>query len=164
VVTTKLQAAEARELGGCACGAVRYVMNATPILSYACHCTDCQHLTGSAFILSAWIEKTEVELLSGDLTACKLSTGEHGSTVHFCPRCGTSIWTEYSPGFWFVRLTTLDNQTAYPPDMHIFTRSKQPWLNLSDAVPVFENYYDRETDWPAEKLARYRAVAEAVAG
>jgi hypothetical protein len=48
--------------------------------------------------------------------------------------------------------------------MHIFTRSKQPWLNLSGDIPVYEDYYDRETDWPAEKLARYNAAVEAIAG
>ncbi len=150
---------ETRELGGCACGAVRYALNATPIVSYACHCTDCQRLTGSAFVLSAWIEKTQVELLSGEPTACGLATGERGSTVHFCAQCGTYVWAEYSPGFWLVRVTTLDNQVAYPPDMHIWTRSKQPWLHLSDDVPVFETYYDRNEVWSAESLARFKAVA-----
>ena len=153
-----------RELGGCACGAVRYALNARPIVTYACHCTDCQRLTGSAFIVSAWIEKAEVELLSGEMASCRLPTGQRGSTVHFCPQCGTSIWTEYSPGFWFVRVTTLDQQTVSAPQMHIWTDTKQPWLKLSDDMPVFETYYDRETVWPAESLARYRSVVEAVAG
>ncbi len=146
------------EFGGCACGAVRYVLKAAPMIVYACHCTDCQRLTGSAFIVSAWIEKTEVELRSGEMRQCRLATGQRGSIVHFCGQCGTSIWTEYSPGFWFVRVTTLDNQTAYPPQMHIWTQSKLPWLQLSDAVPSFETYYDRDKDWPAESLARYHAV------
>ena len=154
---------EARELGGCACGAVRYALNAAPITVYACHCTDCQRLTGSAFIVSAWIEKTEVELLSGTLDSCRLATGERGSVVHFCPQCGTSIWTEYSPGFWFVRVTTLDRQTLYPPHMHIWTQSKLPWLQLGDDVPIFETYYDRERDWPADSLARFHAVVRSVA-
>ncbi len=150
----------AEHLGGCACGAVRYVLKAAPIFVYACHCTDCQRLTGSAFIVSAMIEKTEAELLSGEMSTCRLATGERGSTVHFCPQCGTSIWTEYSPGFWFVRVTTLDNQTAYPPEMHIWTGSKLPWLQLSDDVPQFEIYYDRGKHWRAESLARYEAVVE----
>ena len=146
------------EFGGCACGAVRYVLKAAPMIVYACHCTDCQRFTGSAFIVSAWIKKTEVEVRSGEMRQCRLATGQRGSIVQFCGRCGTSIWTEYSPGFWFVRVATLDNQTAYPPQMHIWTQSKLPWLQLSDAVPSFETYYDRDKDWPAESLARYHTV------
>ncbi|MBT3330007.1 MAG: aldehyde-activating protein, partial [Rhodospirillaceae bacterium] len=77
------------------------------------------------------------------------------------PQCGTSIWTEYSsPKFWFVRTTTLDNQQAFSPDIHIWTQSKQPWLQLPDGNPVFEQYYRREDVWPPDSLARFHAAIE----
>jgi len=47
--------------GGCACGAVRYRLTAPPLIVHACHCRDCQKLTGSAFVLNMWIEKNRVE-------------------------------------------------------------------------------------------------------
>ena len=147
------------EGGGCACGAVRYALTGTPITVHACHCMDCQRMSGSAFAMNAWIEKSRVELLSGALASRTLPAGKGTSTTHFCPQCGTSILTEYSsPKFWFVRATTLDNQQAFTPDIHIWTRSKQPWLHLPDGVPVFEAYYDREQVWPPDSLARYHAA------
>ncbi|MBT4044894.1 MAG: GFA family protein [Rhodospirillaceae bacterium] len=152
---------DAKEPGGCACGAVRYVMAGAPITVHACHCTDCQRITGSAFATNAWIEKDRVELLSGELSSHTLPAGRATSTTHFCPQCGTSIWTEYSsPKFWFVRTTTLDNQQAFSPDIHIWTQSKQPWLQLPDGNPVFEQYYRREDVWPPDSLARFHAAIE----
>lgn len=153
-----------RAPGGCACGAVRYVLRSAPIVVHACHCTDCQRLTGSAFVLNAWIEKDEVELLSGDLASFAFTDEGRNNSVHFCPRCGTYLWTEYMPGFWFVRVGTLDDPKAFPPDLHIFTRSKQPWLPLPDDVPVFAEYYDRNKVWPAESLRRFRAVQARLQG
>ena len=144
--------------GGCACGAVRYALTADPLIVHACHCTDCQRLTGGPFVINAWIEKTEVGLLSGSLAWFKFKDEERDNTVHFCPQCGTYVWTEYMPGFWFVRAGTLDDQTALVPDVHIFTRSKQSWLDLSGDIPVYEVYYDRDEVWSKGSLARFAAV------
>ncbi len=144
--------------GGCACGAVRYALTAKPLIVHACHCTDCQRLTGSAFVINAWIEKAEVELLSGQLSSCAFKDEVRDNSVHFCSHCGTYVWNEYMPGFWFVRVGTLDDPQALSPDLHIFTRSKQPWLELSGDIPVYEAYYDRDEVWPAESLNRYAAV------
>lgn len=144
--------------GGCACGAVRFALKAKPIVVHACHCTDCQRLTGSAFVLNAWIEKVQVELLSGVLASFKFTDEGRNNSVHFCRQCGTYVWTEYRPGFWFVRVSALDDPGAFTPDMHIFVRSKAPWLELSGDVPVFADYYDRNLIWPPESLARFAAV------
>ena len=150
--------------GGCACGAVRYALKAAPMVVHACHCTDCQRLTGSAFALNAWIEKSQVDLLSGEPASFKFTTGGRNNSVYFCSQCGTYVWTDYRPGFWFVRAGTLDNPKALAPDVHIFTRSKQPWLELPDDVPLFEAYYDRDEVWPAGSLSRFRAVETAQQG
>lgn len=144
--------------GGCACGAVRFALQATPMIVHACHCTDCQRLTGSAFAINAWIEKDQVELRSGVPASFKFTDKGRNNRVHFCGQCGTYVWTEYRPGFRFVRVGALDDPAAFAPDVHIFTRSKQPWLQLSDGVPVFAAYYDRDLVWPAASLARYAAV------
>ena len=70
----------------------------------------------------------------------------------------TYVWTEYMPGFCFVRACTLDEQNALIPDVHIFARSKQPWLDLPGDIPVHEVYYDRDKVWPDDSLARFAAV------
>ncbi|MBT3534487.1 MAG: GFA family protein [Rhodospirillaceae bacterium] len=144
--------------GGCACGAVRYALRAKPIIVHACHCTDCQRITGTAFVLNAWIERDQVELLSGEPVSFRFTDGGRNSCVYFCSKCGTYVWTDYRPGFWFVRVGTLDDPKQFKPDMHIFTRSKQPWLTLPEGVPAFEEYYDRDQVWPVESLARFAAV------
>ena len=58
----------------------------------------------------------------------------------------------------FVRVGTLDDPTSLTPDVHIFTRSKQPWVGLPPDVPAFEIFYDLPTLWPAESLARRKAI------
>ncbi|MDA1099212.1 MAG: GFA family protein [Proteobacteria bacterium] len=147
--------------GGCACGAIRFALKAKPIVVHACHCTDCQRLTGSAFAINAWIEKDQVDLLSGAPASFKFTDPGRNNCVHFCAQCGCYVWTEYMPGFWFVRVGALDDPKAFAPDMHIWIRSKQPWLVLPEDVPVFEQYYDRKLIWPRASLARFAAVGEA---
>ena len=43
------QKMELPQAGGCLCGKIRYEITEAPRLVYTCHCTDCQHLTSSAF-------------------------------------------------------------------------------------------------------------------
>ncbi len=150
--------------GGCACGAVRFALKARPLIVHACHCTDCQRLTGSAFVINAWIEKDQVELLSGQPAFFKFTDMGRNNSVHFCPQCGTYVWTEYRPGFWFVRVGALDDPKAFAPDVHIFTRSKTPWLELPGDIPAFEEYYDRNLVWPPESLARFAAAEAGLQG
>ena len=54
----------------------------------------------------------------------------------------------------FIRVGTLDTPDALPPDIHIYTSSKQPWAILSPETPAVSEYYDAEQYWPAESLAR----------
>ena len=54
----------------------------------------------------------------------------------------------------FVRAGTLDDPASVAPDVHIFTRSKLPWVVLPVDVPSFNVYYDTKKLWPAESLER----------
>jgi hypothetical protein len=45
-----------------------------------------------------------------------------------------------------------------PPDIHIFTSSKQPWVVIPPGMRAMSEYYNREDCWPAESLVRYRAL------
>ncbi len=148
--------------GGCDCGAVRYRMLAPPLFVHACHCRWCQRETGSAFALNAMIESERVEILGvePDLVHTPSESG-YGQDIARCPRCRIALWSHYAgagPVLRFVRVGTLDDPDRLPPDIHIFTASKQPWVVLPDGVPAVPEYYDREAFWPPESLARRRAI------
>jgi hypothetical protein len=147
--------------GGCACAAVRYRMTRAPMFVHCCHCRDCQRQTGTAFVLNALIETAQVEVLSGELRRFEMPTESgrpHG--IYRCATCGTALWSEYGgvEKLRFVRVGTLDDPTALSPDVHIYTRSKVPWLALPPGVPAFEGYYDSKALWPAASLERRRAL------
>lgn len=150
--------------GGCTCRAVRYRLAATPLFVHCCHCRWCQRETGSAFALNAMVETVHVELLDGkpDTVDTPSSSGK-GQQVARCPRCRVALWSHYpgaGPAIAFVRVGTLDDPDAFPPDIHIFTVSKQPWVVLPGGAPVMVEYYDREQHWPEASLARLHALLE----
>jgi hypothetical protein len=108
--------------GGCACGALRYKLTADPLIVHACHCRDCQRLTGSAFVTNIWIERKFVETGSAVPKSFKLTagSGKHHE-VFFCDRCGTYLWSKYyaSPGdTLLVRVGTLDHPEAGCSHLH----------------------------------------------
>jgi hypothetical protein len=147
--------------GGCACGQVRYRLGSAPLFVHCCHCKDCQRQTGSAFVLNALIETDRVDRLAGETTLVEMPTGSgRPHDVARCSHCGTAVWSHYGglKVLTFVRAGTLDNPAALPPDVHIYTRSKLPWVTLLAGVPAFDAYYDSKTLWPAESLARRRAI------
>jgi hypothetical protein len=147
--------------GGCACGAVRYVMRGAPMIVHCCHCRDCQRQTGSAFVINALIETDRIGLLSGAPRAWAMPT-ESGRPhdVHRCPDCGTAVWSDYGrrPALRFLRVGTLDQPAALPPDVHIYTRSRLPWVTLPPGARAFAEYYDMPAVWSPESLARRRAI------
>ena len=154
--------------GGCDCRAVRYRMTATPLFVHCCHCRWCQRETGSAFVLNAMIEAERVLLLHGEpeLVPTPSSSGR-GQKIARCPHCRIALWSHYSgagDAVSFVRVGTLDDPDRFPPDIHIFTVSKQPWVLLSPGVPAMDEYYDRERHWPATSLARWRMLRASRSG
>jgi hypothetical protein len=147
--------------GGCACGAVRYRLGSAPMFVNCCHCRDCQRQTGSAFVINALIETDRIALLSGAPAAVAVPTDSgRPHDIHRCPTCRTALWSDYGrrPALRFVRVGTLDDPAKLPPDAHIFTRSKLPWIALPPGAPAFEVYYDMKALWPAASLERRRAI------
>jgi hypothetical protein len=148
--------------GRCTCGAVRYRMTRPPLFVHCCHCTWCQRETGSAFALNALIESAAVEILSGAPEAVDTpSSSGAGQVILRCPACRIALWSHYGAArekVAFVRVGTLDDPGRAPPDIHIYTKSKQPWIVLSDGKPAMAEYYRRSEQWPAESVARYKAV------
>jgi len=148
--------------GGCACGAVRYRLASEPLFVHCCHCLNCQRQTGSAFVVNVLIETDRVELLDGEPEPIAVPrSGGKKQKIWRCPTCQTALYSEYtSPRVRFVRAGTLDDPSSVAPDVHIFTRSKLPWLTLPEPVPAFNVYYDTEKLWPEESLARLEALRQ----
>lgn len=146
--------------GGCFCGATRYRLTSPPMFVHCCHCKDCQRQTGSAFVLNAIIETDRIEY-SGELVPVTMKTDSgRPHDIYRCPKCQIAVWSDYGrrPLIRFVRVGTLDEPSLLPPNVHIFTRSKLPWVGLPKDVPAFDVYYDMKTLWPAESLARREAI------
>jgi hypothetical protein len=150
--------------GHCTCGEVMYELTARPLYTHCCHCRWCQRETGSAFVLNALIETSRITILSGAPVGISTpSESGKGQVIYRCPACQVALWSVYSgagPKFSFVRVGTLDDPYTCPPDIHIFTDSKQPWVILPDGVPAMPEYYRRSDHWPAESLARRQAVLD----
>lgn len=147
--------------GGCFCGAVRYRLQSAPLFVHCCHCRDCQRQTGSAFVLNALIETTRLSVLEGEPAPVMMATDSgRPHRIFRCPSCQTAVWSEYGglAALRFVRVGTLDDPSALPPDVHIYTRSKLPWVALPEGVPAFSAYYDSRTVWPAASLERRKAA------
>jgi hypothetical protein len=144
--------------GGCDCRRVRYRMLTAPLFVHCCHCRWCQRESGASFALNAMIEADRVEPL-GEAPDMVLTPSEsgRGQRVARCPHCHLALWSHYAgagPLVSFVRVGTLDQPDRLPPDIHIFTASKQPWVLLPPGAPAVPEYYDRQQHWPAASLAR----------
>jgi hypothetical protein len=148
--------------GRCTCGAVRYRLTSGPLFVHCCHCRWCQRETGSAFVLNAMIEADRVVLLQGEpqMVATPSHSGK-GQKIVRCPRCQIALWSHYAGAgdkVSFVRVGTLEEPDRLPPDIHIFTASKQPWVVLPPGTPAEPEYYDRRKYWPAASLERREAL------
>ena len=144
--------------GGCACRFVRYRMNTKPLFVHCCHCRWCQRETGASFALNAMIESDRVELVRGEVDVVDTpSASGNGQRIARCPRCRIAVWSNYGGGgdlVRFVRVGTLDQPDRLPPDIHIFTMSKQPWVVLAPEIPAVHEYYKSSEMWPPESLER----------
>jgi hypothetical protein len=147
--------------GGCSCGVVRYRLTSDPLFVHCCHCLNCQRQTGSAFAVNVLIEADRVELLAGEPQPVSVPrSGGKKQKIWRCPACETALYSQYtSPRVRFVRAGTLDDPASVEPDVHIYTRSKLPWVALPEGVPAFRAYYETKELWPNASLERLKALA-----
>jgi len=148
--------------GGCTCRAVRYRLVARPLIVHCCHCRWCQRESGAAFALNALIESDRLIVLSGspELVPTPSNSGK-GQAIARCPSCRVAVWSHYAglgDRMSFIRVGTLDDPDRFPPDVHIFTESKQPWVVLPAGARAFGQYYSSAEVWSAESLARRQAL------
>lgn len=148
--------------GGCTCRAVRYRMTTKPLFVHCCHCRWCQRETGASFALNAMIEADRVVLLQGEVEVVNTpSNSGKGQKISRCPSCSVAVWSNYAGGgdaVRFVRVGTLDEPDRLPPDIHIFTSSKQPWVVLPPGTPAVAEFYKASEYWPRESLERRAAL------
>ena len=154
--------------GGCACGGVRYRLLAQPVWTHCCHCTWCQRETGSAFAINALVEFDRVEVTTGRPEPLRTpSASGRGQIITRCPDCRGALWSTYGggPAILFLRAGTLDQRQRVTPDIHIYTASKLPWVQIPPGALSVPEFYDYRETWPAEAwerrrtaIARYRAT------
>jgi hypothetical protein len=154
--------------GGCTCRAVRYRMESKPLFVHCCHCRWCQRETGTAFALNAVIESDRVTLLQGELEVIDTpSLSGKGQKIVRCAACRVAVWSHYAgagDAVRFMRVGTLDDPDRLPPDIHIFTSSKQPWVVLPPGTPAVPEFYNRNEHWPKESLERRKQLLAAQTG
>jgi hypothetical protein len=147
--------------GGCDCRHVRYRLTSRPLYVHCCHCRWCQRESGASFALNALIEADRVVHLGAEPEVIDTpSESGTGQLIARCPKCRVAIWSNYgrATSARFVRVGTLDNPDAFPPDIHIFTASKQPWVVLPADARAVPEYYDFRDLWPAESIERRRVM------
>ena len=139
---------------------MRYRLTTEPLIVHCCHCLNCQRQTGSAFVINILIEADRVELLEGEPQPVDVPRDDGSEQRIFrCATCQTAVFSEYTrPEIRFVRAGTLDDPSDVEPDVHIFTRSKLPWVRLPESAPAFDVYYDTKTLWRPESLERLGAA------
>jgi len=148
--------------GGCDCQRIRYRMESCPLFVHCCHCRWCQRESGAAFALNAMIEADRVTLLGAepDLVDTPTASGS-GQKIARCPTCRIAVWSNYAgagPLVRFVRVGTLDDPDHAPPDIHIFTASKQLWVVIPPGASAVPEYYEREKYWPVDSLERRKVL------
>jgi hypothetical protein len=151
--------------GGCACGDLRYTLARAPMFVNCCHCTQCQKLTGSAFVVNAIIENDNIHIEHGE-TIITNGPSESGKPheIYRCAKCMSAVWTDYGrrPNYRFVRVSTLDDPDRFRPDAHIFVRSKLDWILIPEDQKSFDVFYVTEQEWTQEALARREAALKPV--
>jgi hypothetical protein len=152
---------ESHYTGSCYCGAIRYRLTRPPLFVHGCHCRDCQVQTGGPFAVNALIERSCVELVAGEPVHVEMATDSgKPHDIWRCPDCQTALWSDYGRRevLVFIRAMTLDEPETCAPDVHIFTRSKMPFIDLPADARVFDVFYSMDDEWPAEALARFDAL------
>jgi hypothetical protein len=151
---------DAHSEGGCACGEVRYRLASAPMFVHCCHCLNCQRQTGSAFVINLLVESDRVQWRAGTPQEVAVPRDDGSQQVILrCPRCQVALLSHYgSKGIAFVRAGTLDDPATVTPDVHIYTRTKVPWLTLPADTPAVDAYFDTDQLWPPESVRRRDAA------
>ncbi len=147
--------------GECGCGAVTYRLTDRPMFVHCCHCSECQRQTGSAYVLNALIEADRVEVSGPTVDHILPTPSGSGQRITRCAECGVAVFSAYlirEGKLRYVRVGTLKDPSQCPPDVQIYTSSKQPWVPLNPDIPAFEEFYTFKEVWPKEAFERLKAA------
>ena len=147
--------------GGCSCEKVRYELSKEPMFIHCCHCHLCQQQTGSAFITHAFIENTNFNLLSGELTNYEGPSGSGGEhRVKACNNCCTAIVSYFGSTnhLAIVKVGTFDNPNSTPPNAHIFVESTMDWIKIPEGSKCYNKFYEFKKAWPPLSYGRLKNV------
>lgn len=135
--------------GGCQCGAVRYRITAEKLVCYACHCSECQKQSASAFGLSVPVLQSSLELEGATASWRRPTDSGSHTNCHFCPQCGTRLYHvgENRPGMVTIKGGSLDRARELEPVAHIWVRSKQVWVALPADVPHWQTQPGSPAEW-----------------
>jgi hypothetical protein len=129
--------------GGCLCGAVRYESAGKPLFSLLCHCRDCQHQSGSAYVAAMRVPAAGFRLTKGE-PKLYVSSSDAGNRVTraFCPECGCPLFIRVSarPDIVGLRVGSLDDPSEFRPETDIFVKSAQPWDYMNPDLPKHQTY------------------------
>jgi hypothetical protein len=135
-----------RHAGGCLCGEVRYEATAAPVWTTICHCTFCQKLTGSAFLVEPIFQRKDVTFSGAQPKTFDHRSGGSGKrvTVNFCGACGATLFLSFErfPDVFGLFAGTFDDPNWFDrsPSRHIFTRHAQKGVVLPAGAQVFEDH------------------------
>jgi hypothetical protein len=127
--------------GGCQCGTIRYEFTGEPVQQVACHCTECQHQSGSAFGMTLVVNADDFRITQGKVKHYhSTSTTGRQKLGAFCPECGNRIYhqPEWRKGRISIKPGTLDDTSWLKPHVHLWTRSKQPWVIIPADAEAYE--------------------------
>lgn len=127
--------------GGCQCGTIRYEFKGEPVQQVACHCTECQHQSGSAFGMTLVVNANDFRITRGEVKLYhSTSTSGRRKLGAFCPECGNRIYhqPEWRQGRISIKPGTLDDTSWLKPDVHIWTGSKQAWVIIPADAKAYE--------------------------
>jgi hypothetical protein len=150
--------------GGCTCGQLRYQVSGDPMVVHCCHCGGCQQNSGSAFALNALYETDRVHVTSGKVETFDVPTPSgKGQTIARCASCRVAVWSNYNMGglreaIRFIRVGTLDAPNRCPPDVHIYTVSKQNWVIIPPKDKQVEKFYRWTDVWTETSMARLHVL------
>jgi hypothetical protein len=158
--------------GGCTCGHVRYKMNSKPLIVHGCHCRLCQGQSGASFAVNALVEASRVEITKGEVVEVTVeSPSGTGQRIARCPKCQVAVWSSYlvfggnlGELVHFIKVGTLDDPDQFPPDVHIYTSTKQPWVILHPDTQAVDEFYVTSETWPQESLERLSVLLSVAEG
>ena len=129
--------------GECHCGAITFSAEGNPDEVIACHCTDCQVLSGSPYRMVIPALESAFQIESGE-PKIYVKTAEDGSqrAQAFCPECGTPIYSapigEAASNFIGIRIGSIKQKDKFTPKQQIWCRSALAWAQDLSNVPKLD--------------------------